>query len=1139
MSCFANGKRSLVFIPLWMMICLLPVNAASSQGEIWALSLREADRMLSQGPGREAQLRTMGGITRFAGMVFDRQTKDVILIGRVRDDLPPVRLDDFVVALRARLAKQVYPRVSIDRVEDTDKTGMQKVLFDGNIENTEFGRDLLTSDVMLKRYSLDLLDDIQGVVPYLNLYEEETKGNLSEAGRPIDGVTWLSEEASRSAADRYRGAAVSETSIVQSRFWFHVRGEESYVVEKDDVYVIEELSLGVKTEALAGGSQDPGDVVGEEFARQFTQAFRRASEVRPELQRMKALFDLVAISEGIASLGPERPGLDHLLKEYRPAVRKTPDQYRLVERVGEFRNGDQVEALVQLSGGVELEAILLALEDGDVSALKLAVISSRPSERSLSWRIPLDSWEMPNDHPPYRESRTSPGRETGAQPREIGFGLSVRRVVFGAPGEEATRRFEGFASAPGMPQGKDSPPVLSKLERLLTSKQRTHPDIGGVMLAGTAKVVGEQDRAALASGTFSFVLDGLDRGATPGNSGKFVTALWSVYYSKEDPGISIDPIAWGADKQLVRYIGRVVNTDLGRVMREADYLMKKWAVGTEKSGIPGFRDVDEISGKEGMTYADAFRRFWFVPDGMTFKTGGGMFLFDQGRIALKTELMLADRQTHVVASDQEFADFFTKNYEVIAARYPIYSELFEYAKLVSIAKYLKRQGVPLHWYLLAHLDDVITEESIGAVNTLSKGSKFLKDVRIEGGVEMSGRYLLDETAAAAIQEAVARFGSPRAHTTDAATAAAVTERSSDTPTISVEKQVFSIIPMQSAICGTDFRGVRYQTDLAIRQGDEPGLELVRYFRPPVNGVHSRGEFGNGWHLLRPYRIVPIGKPEVPFLNILIPRKVAVRNLVTGQDEILTFDEKKYELAGYRPDDMVRSRIVGLFWTVAGGMRLVDKLGNEFWFNEGLILSEMHFSDEFGMQFEYDYEEARRQAYDRVPYRLEREGKGVAPDIVTYGPKGEELPLPDKLRLTDHHDGGTRVFTFGENDAGLLGYIYDAPNPLDREFIALRGDGVHILVDANGNEAWFNQQLEFLKWRPLLVKAVIQGAYKWNDETEDIEFVANHTARLDYEFVDGGFRVTEASVLKQGLSTAIHRITYRYAEDSMLASASVR
>ena len=659
------------------------------------------------------------------------------------------------------------------------------------------------------------------------------------------------------------------------------------------------------------------------------------------------------------------------------------------------------------------------------------------------------------------------------------------------------------------------------------------------MLSGAAKIMDNKPMSMDTSKLFSLVASGDNARLSRNAHRQFVTALWSTYYSKDDPGISIDPIAMGADKQLVRYIGRVINTDLGRVMREADYLMKKWAVGTEKPPIPGFRDVDTISGGGRITFADAFRRFWFVPEDMTFKGSDGMFLFDHGRMTVKTEILGSGKKGRALEGDRIFARFFTDHYDEIAAKYPIFKDLFEYAKLVSLAKYLKQQGVPLHWFLMAHLDDVITEDSVGSVNTLSKGSKYLKDARIEGGVEMNGRYVLDASASAAIQRALSRIDQPRKDSPRTVPGTARPVVPHDHGTFTVEKQVFSIVPQHSATSGIDRRGIRYQTDVAIRQGREPGLELVRYFRPSTHGVYSKGEFGNGWHLLRPYRIVPVGKPTVPFLNVLIPAKVAVRNLVTGQDEILTFDDKKYKLAGYRPADMASSRLVGLFWTVAGGMRLVDKLGNEFWFNEGLMLSEMHFSDEFGMQFEYGYEEAGRKTYGRVPYRLEPEGKGVTHDIVTYGPDGKKRPLPDKLRLTDSVSGGTKLFRFGENDAGLLGYIYDAPNPLDREFIALRGDGVHILVNANGSEVWFNQQLEFLKWRPLLVKAVIQGAYKWKAEIKDIEFVPNHTAQLDYEFADGAFRVAGASVLKQGLSTAIHRIAYRYAEDSMLASASTR
>ena len=97
------------------------------------------------------------------------------------------------------------------------------------------------------------------------------------------------------------------------------------------------------------------------------------------LQRLKVLFDLVAIAEGIAHLESDRPVLNHLIEEYLVKEEETPATYQLVQRVGEFRSPDGVAAIVQLSGGIELEAILLALEDGDLGALKTAVLSSRPS----------------------------------------------------------------------------------------------------------------------------------------------------------------------------------------------------------------------------------------------------------------------------------------------------------------------------------------------------------------------------------------------------------------------------------------------------------------------------------------------------------------------------------------------------------------------------------------------------------------------------------------------------------------------------------------------------------------------------------------------------------------------------------------
>jgi len=987
------GRRTIVIVVA--LITAVFWGAPSTKASDYrAFSLNGAGKALQGGRTNSREARMLGGITRPVGCVFDEANRDVVIIGVADSSLPGLHIDELTVAIRAVLKHGESPLVSIDPAPKDAKPEDQVVRFAGKLENTQFGKDLLDADVVLKKLGLGKLNaEVWGVRSYFDLSVDEWHRTGNE-------------------------------DAILSRFWFVTDPDGSAVAARRGVGLVKRLKIKVQTEVAVssrGGTDvaSPVDTLGSAFADSLTAALGDVMLAMPELRRLDQLYRLVGMASIMErwrdtfGLAPDVTGLAYWLNDARVGTVRTPPTFSLLTSTA---GGAPGKGNMMISGGVELRALVTDVRGGSLLALRDIVVKSRPSRDSLVWAIPIgDAMDIITDATggsslPLSRADASAGMHLlkgvshgGAAANGLGS-AAFQAAVFRASSVPLRDIGHSWRNEDlhvgGVPQER----------------------VGGIMLKGAATVVGADQGEASAARLFSLIAAGEGSKITREAHRRFVTALWSVYYSKEDPGISIDPIAWGVDKQLVRYIGRVVNTDLGRVMRDADYLMKKWAVGTEQPDIPGFRDVDTIAGRDGMTYADAFRRFWFVPEGMTFKTGEGIFLFDRGRVVLKTELMLEGKQTQVVASDQQFADFFTKNYEAIAAKYPIYNELFEYAKLVSIAKYLKEQGVPLHWYLMAHLDDVITEDSIGAVDTLSKGSQFLKDVRIEGGVEMHGRYVLDHNAATAIQKAVSRMGRPRDDPAAPTTPGSARAQPSDDRTISVEKQVFSIMPMQSVTCGIDTRGVRYQTDVAIRQGQEPGLELVRYFRPVVKGDRFRGEFGNGWHLLRPYRIVPVGKPEIPFLNILIPAKVAVRNLITGQDEILTFDDKKYELAGYRPANMNSSRIVGLFWTVVGGMRLVDKLGNEFWFNEGLMLSEVHFSDEFGMQFEYGYEEAGRETYDHTPYRLEREGTGVAHDVVAYGPDGEERPLPDKLRLTDLGTGDGKVFTFGERYRSAWVYL---------------------------------------------------------------------------------------------------------------------
>jgi len=453
---------------LLSVLLVLIITGACGADEIRAFSLREADRLLTRGVITNEQLRSLGGITRLAGMVFDRDSKDIILIGKARTDLPAVSLDDLIVALRSRLHTNEYPRVSIDRVKDTELSGMQAVRFTGNIQNSQFGSDFLDSDVALKQYSLNLLENIPGIPSYLSLYENDTAAQLSKQNKAVTDVNWLKEKESNEVMKKYQGKTCSEKGTAQSRFWFYVRDDQSYIVERDDVYVIQGLKLGVRAETLTAGGQQGAageakhDTVGEEFARQFSAGFQDASANMPVLQRLKALFDLVAVSEGIAHLENDRPALTHLLESYAIARKTTPEKYRLVRRVGEFRGSEGINALVELSGGIELESLLLALQDGDVSALKTAVIASRPSAMALCWQVPLDDWAMPNDVPPptgANATRCKPG----THPNKIGFGLSARYFIIDNTNDMAHKKIGESAGPSAMPDLPSAPVSLKKL----------------------------------------------------------------------------------------------------------------------------------------------------------------------------------------------------------------------------------------------------------------------------------------------------------------------------------------------------------------------------------------------------------------------------------------------------------------------------------------------------------------------------------------------------------------------------------------------------------------------------------------------------------------------------------------------------
>jgi hypothetical protein len=523
-------------------------------------------------------------------------------------------------------------------------------------------------------------------------------------------------------------------------------------------------------------------------------------------------------------------------------------------------------------------------------------------------------------------------------------------------------------------------------------------------------------------------------------------------------------------------------------------------------------------------YIGASRRFWFVPEHMKFKEGGGSLLFGSGMMTVKTEYVSKGLEGRTAAADEEFAKTFTTNYSIIAEKYPIYKELFEYAKMVSLAKYLKEKGVPLLWFLFANKDQVITEDSPGTVDALAKGSKYFEGLSIEGGVDLKfdpnfrGNYVVDASAAKAISSALSNISAQPDMDTRISVRGALkkfthNKFSFDMPVKNKRGQIesYTVIPQHSLTTGIDLKGIRYQTDIAFKSQTGPGLELVRYFNPNIQGS---GEFGGGWHLLVPYRVEKLGERRIEFLNALIPEKMVVKNLITGQTEVLSFSKDRYSIAGYVPDNLSRADMIGLFILSNGSFRLADKIGNQFQFDQEGCLTEMMLSEDYRIKIEYGYDE------------IERSGGSNSYRLVPIGKERHEFAnvrLYRRLKVINQITGGEEAFSFSErNRYGIAGYMPDEAERSPYTLLAIMSDESYILSCKNGMKISFDPAGRFDSLKAKVIKGISQGAY--------------HVAFV-HDYKNEQPCITEARVEKKNQSATVYTVQYGYDQEGKLCSVA--
>ena len=234
----------------FLLILAVTADGLADAESYVAYSLGQAEIELAKDAAITSDLLRIGGMTRPLGVVCDEARGDLILVGQISKGEQPVTLDDFVVPLRAVLRHGAVPMVSIDMTPQAERTGKQAVRFEGRIENTAFGRDLLLADIVLKKLGLGILAVTEAVDSYFAMRADSWQTTGAAAG-------------------------------VQSRFWF-LPSKESFVAVRNGVAVVNKLELNVGVEVVfAEASQlstttpeaaSRNDEIGNRFAKALVRA---------------------------------------------------------------------------------------------------------------------------------------------------------------------------------------------------------------------------------------------------------------------------------------------------------------------------------------------------------------------------------------------------------------------------------------------------------------------------------------------------------------------------------------------------------------------------------------------------------------------------------------------------------------------------------------------------------------------------------------------------------------------------------------------------------------------------------------------------------------------------------------------------
>ena len=257
-------------------------------------------------------LETLCGLKRIDGYIMDKSNNDVILFGQTDLDLPPLHLEDLIVAMRNAWMKYLVledgkhyyesPGCSIDPDPIVFKS-LDKVADDLDIrQDTVFGlerwHEVCENPQLVRVMGVPFNSRFAAIMVESDYFMKRLVDGSAVAN---DFVSLMDLTEARMRQDFENDPSNIATNVGMNRFWFSP-GENTYAYDSHMVVIgqcpvtllTEKEHLGEENKFESDEEQDP---LAEQFALQLTEKYKNLAEEHRIYYELENLFRFVALAK--------------------------------------------------------------------------------------------------------------------------------------------------------------------------------------------------------------------------------------------------------------------------------------------------------------------------------------------------------------------------------------------------------------------------------------------------------------------------------------------------------------------------------------------------------------------------------------------------------------------------------------------------------------------------------------------------------------------------------------------------------------------------------------------------------------------------------------------------------------------------